>query len=73
MVGHFCVRALLLAAALLLPLAECVTDPYKALDVPREASDDDIRVAYRKLSLKYNPDKVRSRRRRRSQAQARPM
>ena len=30
---------------------------YKILDVPESASTDDIKKAYRKLSLKYHPDK----------------
>ncbi|ODV61708.1 DnaJ-domain-containing protein [Ascoidea rubescens DSM 1968] len=33
------------------------TDLYKVLDVPRDASDKDIKKAYRVLSKKYHPDK----------------
>jgi preprotein translocase subunit Sec63 len=33
-------------------------DPFEILNVPRDASDRDIKKAYRKLSLVYHPDKV---------------
>ncbi len=35
---------------------EKLTDPYKILGVSRDASEDDIKKAYRKLSRKYHPD-----------------
>ena len=34
-------------------------DPFEILGVGRDATDKDIKKAYRKLSLQYHPDKVR--------------
>lgn len=33
-------------------------DPFEILGVPRDATERDIKKAYRKLSLVYHPDKV---------------
>ena len=34
-------------------------DPYTVLEVARDASDTDLKKAYRRLALKFHPDKVR--------------
>ena len=41
----------------LIPLALCAEDYYKLLEVPRSATEKDIKRAYRTLSKKYHPDK----------------
>jgi len=39
------------------PATSTAFDPYSVLELPVGASDDEIKKAYRKLSLKYHPDK----------------
>ena len=35
------------------------TNPYELLELSTDATDQDIRTAYRKVSLKVHPDRVR--------------
>ncbi|PRP89588.1 dnaJ [Planoprotostelium fungivorum] len=42
---------------LLVSVASTTTDHYKTLDLPRDATQSQIKKAYRALSLKYHPDK----------------
>lgn len=50
------VLCLCLVLALSLVLAES-KDYYELLGVPRDASEKDIKRAFRKLAIKYHPDK----------------
>ena len=34
------------------------TDPYKVLGIERSATDEEVKKAYRRLAMKYHPDKV---------------
>ena len=47
----------LLILTLLAPLTLSGQDFYKLLDIGRDASTKDIRVAFKKLALKMHPDK----------------
>lgn len=35
-------------------------DPYKVLGITKDASDDEVKKAYRKMAMKYHPDRVAS-------------
>ena len=50
-------KASLLILSVIFSTALGGRDFYKILDVKRNASPSDIKKAYRKMSLKYHPDK----------------
>ncbi|CRK43532.1 hypothetical protein BN1723_005708, partial [Verticillium longisporum] len=49
--------ALLLLLLSLITIALCAEDYYNLLGIDKQASDREIKSAYRKLSKKYHPDK----------------
>jgi len=54
------VRRVAWLVVLLLGFVSCAArdaDPYRLLDISRGATESDIKKSYRKLSLKYHPDK----------------
>lgn len=53
-------RAAAVAALLVVcwAVGACGADPYRALGVSKGASDAEIKTAFRRLALKYHPDKV---------------
>ena len=50
-------KTLLLVLLAVIGLAADDFNPYKVLGVTRQASDTDIRTAFKQLSLKYHPDR----------------
>ena len=38
----------------------CVSASYKILEISSKATDDEVKKAYRKMAVKYHPDKVAS-------------
>ena len=44
-------------AAMFAPQADPDAD-YRVLEIPRSATDDEVRKAYRRMSMKHHPDKV---------------
>ena len=39
---------------------EATVDPYKILEIDKNATDEEVRKAYRRLAVKFHPDKVES-------------
>jgi curved DNA-binding protein CbpA len=38
-------------------MAQILTDPYATLGVPRDATERQVRAAYRRLAMRYHPDR----------------
>jgi curved DNA-binding protein CbpA len=38
-------------------MAQTLTDPYATLGIPRDASERQVREAYRRLAMRYHPDR----------------
>jgi curved DNA-binding protein CbpA len=38
-------------------MAQALTDPYATLGIPRDASERQVREAYRRLAMRYHPDR----------------
>jgi preprotein translocase subunit Sec63 len=60
-IHHLALRLIalcLLALCLLIPGCEGYSDPYRVLNLPRTASETEVKKAYRKLAQRYHPDKV---------------
>jgi curved DNA-binding protein CbpA len=38
-------------------MAQTLTDPYTTLGIPRDASERQVREAYRRLAMRYHPDR----------------
>ena len=51
------ILSLLILTFLTLTLAERFTYLYELLDVTEKANSDEIKKAFRKLSIKYHPDR----------------
>ena len=55
---HYLIHSLFLL--IFLAIAETISDHYKTLGVSQDASADEIKTAYRKLMIKYHPDKTKN-------------
>ena len=55
--AHTCILRTSILLALLWVAAQANPDFYQLLELGREANEADIKRAFRKLSLKYHPDK----------------
>uniref|UniRef100_A0A915MZW5 J domain-containing protein n=1 Tax=Meloidogyne javanica TaxID=6303 RepID=A0A915MZW5_MELJA len=55
---HYLIHSFFLL--IFLAIAETLSDHYKTLGVSQDASADEIKAAYRKLMMKYHPDKTKN-------------
>ena len=55
--GILNIRTTFLTLLFIIPIALCSRDFYQILGVPRSAQEKDIKKAFKRMSMKWHPDK----------------